>query len=63
MTIKELVEELWRLEGKKSKVSIANIRELVSIISDRCFSEKDGLRYILTLLKHGERRALKKKKK
>lgn len=58
-TIKEIVAHIAKLEGKKSEVSIGNLREVVGIISDLISRDPDAL---LALVNNGKRRAKKKKK-
>jgi hypothetical protein len=36
MTKAKLIKEIMRREGKKSQVSIGNVREIISILEDIC---------------------------
>jgi hypothetical protein len=56
MDLKEIVKHLHKAEGKKSKVSIANIREVVALISDLLWKHPEAA---LTLGLAGKRRALR----
>lgn len=62
MTVKELTKTIWLREGKKSKVSIADCREVVAILSDLII-EVGGSEVMQTLIKNGIARARKKKSK
>lgn len=65
-TIRGLVNEIARREGKKSPTKIGNIREIVGIISDLSFEiamDHDVDVLIDTILvENGERRAKRRKK-
>jgi hypothetical protein len=62
-TIKELASAIAKKEGKKSQARIGDIREILSILSDMLFDEKnDRLDDLVTILyKNGRKRAKKSK--
>jgi hypothetical protein len=61
MKIKTIVQHLWVSEGKRIKVSIANMREIVGLLSDMML-KPGGADVMQALIKNGQRRAAKKKK-
>lgn len=68
MTIKEVVELIAKKEGKKSQVTIQNIREIVGILSDVLAEEdsyvmEDRAHTYASLVKNGNRRMKIKKPK
>lgn len=58
MTYKEICEEVCKREGGKKSLSIAQVREVVSIISD--LMEEDYLGVSTVLKRNGRRRAKKR---
>jgi len=59
-SIKDLVREIARREGKKSQVGVGNIREVIGILSDMYLDHSFAMNAIL--YKNGQRRAKKGKK-
>jgi hypothetical protein len=60
MKITELPSVLCKREAKLKEVSVGNMREIISILSDLIFQNSE----LTTLLfRNGERRSKKKKKK
>lgn len=57
MKLKDVVGHLHRVEGKKIKISIANVRELVAILSDLVWADPT---VIEVLGDCGRKRALKR---
>ncbi len=60
MTIRELATEIAKREGKKSQVSVGNVREILGHISDLVVSDPSSLNAIMA---NGYRRAKRKKKR
>ena len=60
MNLKELYKVIAKREGKKSEVSIGNIREIVGIIADILVKHP---KTVSTLYRLGQRRAKKNKGK
>lgn len=61
MSIKEIVQHLWTMEGKRIKVSIADMREIVGLLSDLMI-KPGGADVMQALIQNGQKRAEKKKK-
>ena len=59
MTYANLVSKVAMLEGKKSQVTVGDIREIMSILSDMLYSDPDVL---LVLLANGKKRSTKWRK-
>jgi hypothetical protein len=59
MKIKEIIKEVAKVEGKKDNDSIANIREIISILSDMIYSNEE---VIISLFNNGKRRSKLEKK-
>lgn len=59
MTIKEITQEVWKREGKRIKVSIADCREIVAVLSD-LLVEVGGSEALHSLIQNGLKRAKKK---
>lgn len=57
MKLKDIVKHLHQLEGKRLKVSIANVRELVAILSDLVWAHPESIREIGEA---GRKRAVRK---
>jgi hypothetical protein len=60
MRIETLVKKICRAEGKKKQVSIAQIREIVGIISDIYWKKwqfNDGWKVAAPLFMNGQKRA------
>ena len=53
MTLQELVKKICEIEGKKIQVSVGNVREIVSIISDLYYADDTIARM---LYQNGKRR-------
>ena len=61
-TIKQLVKELCRREGKKIGVSVAQMNEIVGCLSDLMYEDFGGeIEWLL--IENGQNRAEKPKKK
>ncbi len=60
-TINAIVKEICKREGLKSQTSIANVREIVGIVSDLFFER--GLNIYEVLWEAGQKRAKRKPKK
>ena len=58
MKIRDLILKLCRLEKNKKQVNIAQMSEVVGVLSDLIYKNTD---LQILLLKNGERRAKKKK--
>lgn len=56
--MKRLEKKLSNKEGKKSQVSIGNIRELLALLADEAHRDPIGL--LTTLYRAGKRRAAKR---
>ena len=59
MTFSNLASKVAMMEGKKSQVSIGDIREIVGILSDLIYADPEIL---LILLANGKRRRTKRRK-
>jgi hypothetical protein len=62
MSMKEIARAIWVLEGKKQKTSIANVREILSVLSD-LMMQPNGADVMAVLIANGKRRLAVKKKK
>ena len=58
MTLAALASKVASLEGRKVQVSVGNVREILSILSDLAFSDPEVLRI---LLENGKRRSTRRK--
>jgi hypothetical protein len=65
MTMNKLVMKVIKLEGKKKSVDIAQIREIIAILSDIMYEEAEDFSEgtFDLLVTNGEKRAEKKVKK
>lgn len=66
MTISKLVSLVAKREGKKSQVSVGDIREIIAIVSEVLAEEEAGIGRVQTysaLVVNGKRRLAKKTKK
>lgn len=63
MTILSLAKELCRRDGKKKQVDIAQMKEILGMLSDIFWSEPMGVvRLVQIFVESGMKRAKKKKK-
>jgi len=60
MNIKKIVTQITKTEGLKSSVSVGNVREIISILSDMMCEDCE---VIIVLANNGKRRAKIKAKK
>ena len=58
--ITEICMKVAKAEGKKKELSIAQIREVVGILSDMMFDAKWGARVIKLMFDNGKRRFKKR---
>lgn len=58
MNMRKLAKEIAKKEGKKKSVSIAQIAEILGILSD-LLAGKDGMEILEVLYSNGKRRAKK----
>lgn len=59
MTFKELANHIAKIESKRREVSIGNIREMLSIVSE-VLASGEGEETLKELIKNGKRRRAKK---
>lgn len=64
MTINKLASKIAKIEGKKSEVSIGNIREILGIISDILYMDAlENSDIYMCLYQNGKKRANKNAKR
>lgn len=66
MKFNQLASHIAKIEGKKREVTIGNIREMVAIICEVLYAEKDFPAEITTykeMMRIGQRRLARKKSK
>jgi len=60
--ITELCREITKRESGKKEVNIAQVREILGILSDMLFSVEYGTKVLKILLANGKRRFVKRMK-